>query len=189
MNAKLLLTSCLSAVAQVCVSGAEADPIPIKEQIAAIDRQLLPIQVKAVIQPHVKAEWEKRKAAYDKFQALLEAEIIKDDPKAKDLLDEKKRLIDELGNRPKDSLPMKDRIAAIDGKLESSQRKALAEPEVKEAVQKLKIEDEKYHTVLEEEMIKQDPQAGEFLDRRKQLQMELNKPQERKVINRQTQSK
>ncbi len=87
---KLITSVCLgSALLFTSIQWTKADEASIKQQITEIDKQWAPIRRKALADPEVKA-------AQEKLNAAMEAAIAKADPKGKELLDQRKKLVEEL---------------------------------------------------------------------------------------------
>ena len=77
------------------IQAVEADDASTKDQIAAIDKQLMPIRKKAMEEADVKAAADQARAAHEKFNATVEAAMERLDPKAKELLAQRKKLLDD----------------------------------------------------------------------------------------------
>ena len=100
MSLKSVMAATLAAVvlvgATVSVRAEEKD---LKEKLAAVEKELMPIKTKAATDPEVKAAQEAVKSAQEtvktaqaKLQQATEAAMIKVDPKAKDLLEQRTKL-------------------------------------------------------------------------------------------------
>jgi hypothetical protein len=111
---KLLCVVTLAVVAAVgapLTVSAESKEADLKAKIAAIDKELAPIKKKASADPEVKAAQEEAKAAQAKANQLLEAAMIKADPKAKDLLEHRAKLMEESAALRKAEMDAKKKAA------------------------------------------------------------------------------
>jgi C4-type Zn-finger protein len=92
------ITACCLAAALLFggVAAVQADEADLKQQVAAIDKELAPMKKKATADPDVKAAQEAVKAAQAKYNDAVEAAMIRADPKAKELLDKRKALSDQM---------------------------------------------------------------------------------------------
>lgn len=84
---------------------AQADDKDLKDKIAAVEKDLAPFRKKAATDPEVKAAKEALAAAQAKYAEALDAATAKVDPKAKELIDKKKELQDQLAAKKKEAKP------------------------------------------------------------------------------------
>jgi len=99
MNVKSVLAVALTVVmlAGVSVSG-RADEAELKGKITSIDKELSPYARKVHEDADVKAAAEELKAAQAKLTHALEAALIKAYPPAKELLEQRAKLQQELNS-------------------------------------------------------------------------------------------
>jgi hypothetical protein len=169
----------LTMVAGWECAWAEANGLSeLMQEYVQVHREMEQIKSKVESQPHMWAELLKRQAAFDKYRTLVESVAVANDPKAQALLDEQKKLKAQLRTGSKtaeEAQRVKERIAAIDIELHSNYQRALEDPEVKDALQTMREAYRRYQTLLEEEMIRQEPKAKELLERKKELGWQIQK--------------
>lgn len=122
MRMKWMLAAGLTAAvlfgATLTVRADEAKTKELSDKIAAIVKDLSPLRSKAQANPEVKAAHEATVAAHEvamaaqaKEYAALEAAMIALDPKAKDLIEERKKLQAELEAAKKAEMDAKKKPA------------------------------------------------------------------------------
>src|SRR5207249_4209218 len=92
--------------------SARADEKELRDKMAGIEKELMSIRKKASEDADVKAAGDALKAAQQKYNETLDAAMIKADPKAKELLDEKKKVQDEMAALKKAEAEAKKKAAA-----------------------------------------------------------------------------
>jgi len=113
MKLKHIVAVALTAVVLASVTvSVRADEAALKEKIAAIDKELAPLKRKAAADPDVKAAQEAAKAAQAKVTQATDAAMIKADPKAKELIEQRAKLMDEAAALRKAEMDAKKKEGA-----------------------------------------------------------------------------
>ncbi|MCG3147486.1 MAG: hypothetical protein PCFJNLEI_00926 [Verrucomicrobiae bacterium] len=112
MKLKHIVAAGLTAIVMNSMTlSVRADEATLKDKIAAIDKELAPLKRKAAADPDVKAAQEAAKAAQAKVAQATEAAMIKADPKAKDLLEQRAKLMEEAAALRKAEMDAKKKPA------------------------------------------------------------------------------
>src|SRR5256885_1065974 len=113
MTMKSVFAAALTAVVLVGATVAvRADEKEVREKLLTVERELAPLRQKAMADAEVKVAKEAMKTAAEKVEQALQAAMIKSDPKAKDLLEQRTKLQEEIAALHKAEMAPKKKAPA-----------------------------------------------------------------------------